>query len=270
MPVKFSYLLLLLLLAAEVKAQTYHAVVSTNMGEMEFMLYDDTPLHRDGFIELSRKEHFNGTLFYRVIKDYIIQGGSKDSRNAPPGKFIGYGDPTKTVNDEILEHHICKKGALCAPRQPDDVNIFKQSDISQFFVIQGVKYRAGQLDTMEMAINRPIKRKIYSEVYPPEKKELLSKLKAEERWDEARELADEIKTEIDVRYALADGVLEFTPEQREAYTTIGGAPQLENEYTVFGEIVSGMEVIDKIASLKTDENNRPYTDVKINVKINRK
>lgn len=267
MPARFSVLLFLLLSFTGLKSQTYHAVVSTNMGKMEFLLYDDTPLHRDGFIELAHKGHFNGTLFYRVIKDYIIQGGSKDSRNAPPGKFIGYGDPTKTVNDEILEHHICKKGALCAPRQPNDVNIFKQSDISQFFVIQGVKYRAGQLDTMELAVNRPIKRKIYTEVYPPEKKELLSKLKADERWDEARELADEIKTEIDIRYALADGKLEFTEAQRQAYTSIGGAPQLENEYTVFGEIVSGMEVIDKIASLKTDENNRPYTDVKIDVKI---
>jgi peptidyl-prolyl cis-trans isomerase B (cyclophilin B) len=251
----------------QVHAQTYYAEISTNMGDMTFMLYDDTPLHRDAFIELARNGHFENTLFYRVIEDYIIQGGSKDSRNAPPGKFIGYGDPTKTVNDEILDHHICKKGALCAPRQPDEVNIFKQSDISQFFVVQGTTYRTGQLDTMEMAVNRPIKKRIYRDVYPPDKRKRLEKLKAEERWDEARKLANEIKDEIDVRYELAEGKLEYTEAQREAYTTIGGAPQIENEYTVFGEIISGMGVIDKIAALKTDENNRPYTDVVIHVKI---
>lgn len=249
------------------KAQTREVLISTSKGDMVFMLYDDTPLHRDAFLALVKNGHFNETLFYRVIKDYIIQGGSKDSRNAPPGKFIGYGDPTKTVNDEILDHRICKKGALCAPRQPDEINIFKQSDISQFFIIQGKKYRIGQIDTMEMAVNRPIKKKIYKDVYTPEKKEKLLKLRAEKRMDEAKELADEIKEELDIRYALADGILEFSPQQREAYTKVGGSPEIENDFTVFGEILSGMETIDRIASLKTDENNRPLNDVVIQVKI---
>ncbi|MDA3818374.1 MAG: peptidylprolyl isomerase [Prolixibacteraceae bacterium] len=264
---RFSIILFLSGLLLQVQAQTYHAEISTNMGDMTFMLYDDTPLHRDGFIELTRNGHFENTLFYRVIEDYIIQGGSKDSRNAPPGKFIGYGDPTKTVNDEIKDHHICKKGALCAPRQPDEVNIFKQSDISQFFVVQGETFRPGQIDTMELAVNRPIKKRIYRDVYTPDKKKRLKKLKDEENWEEARKLANEIKDEIDVRYELAEGKLEYSEARREAYTTIGGAPQIENEYTVFGEIISGMEVIDKIAALKTDKNNRPYTDVVIHVKI---
>jgi cyclophilin family peptidyl-prolyl cis-trans isomerase len=237
------------------------------MGNMTFLLYDDTPRHRDAFLELAGKGHFNGTLFYRVISDFMIQGGSKDSRNAPPGKFIGYGDPTKTVDDEILSHYYCKKGALCAPRQPNDINIFKQSDISQFFIIQGRKYTSGQLDTMEMAVNRPIRKKVISKVYPPETKALLDKLKAENRIDEAKKLAEEIKEKIEVEYELAEGKLNFTELQREAYTTIGGSPEIDHEYTVFGEIVGGMEVIDKIAALKTDGNNRPYTDVVINVKI---
>jgi cyclophilin family peptidyl-prolyl cis-trans isomerase len=167
----------------------------------------------------------------------------------------------------ILAHHICKKGALCAPRQPDEINIFKQSDISQFFIIQGRTYRSGQLDTMEIAVNRPIKKKIVEMAYPTEKKELLKKLKEEKKMDEARALADEIQDEIETNYALADGKLEFTSEQREAYTSIGGTPELENEYTVFGEIIGGFDVIDKIAALKTDANNRPIIDVVITVKI---
>lgn len=264
---KFSLAITLLVVGFWVKAQTHQVLISTNMGDMKFMLYDDTPLHRDAFIELVKNGHFNGTLFYRVIPEFMIQGGSKDSRNAPPGKFIGYGDPTKTVNDEIRKSRICKKGALCAPRQPNEINIFKQSDISQFFIIQGRKYRQGQLDTMELAVNRPIKKKIIEEVFPPEKRDLLKKLKEEGKMDEARKLADEVKEEIDVQYQLADGKLEFMPEQREAFTTVGGSPEIENEYTVFGEIMDGMEVIDKIARLKTDENDRPFTDVVIQVKL---
>lgn len=237
------------------------------MGDMTFMLYDDTPLHRDAFIELVKKGYFDGTLFYRVIQNFVIQGGSKDSRNAPPGKFIGYGDPTKTVHDEILSNYFCKKGALCAPRQPDDVNIYKQSDISQFFIIQGKVLSSGFLDTMELAVNRPIKNAIIEKVYTTEKKELLQKLKDEKRIDEAKALIKEIKDKIEAGYLLADGKLELSEAQRKAYTTIGGLPQLDHEYTVFGEIIDGMEVIDKIAALKTDKNNRPYTDVVITAKM---
>jgi cyclophilin family peptidyl-prolyl cis-trans isomerase len=248
-------------------AQTREILISTNLGSMRFVLYDDTPLHRDGFIELINQKHFDGTLFYRVIENFMIQGGSKDSRNAPAGKRIGYGDPTKTVDDEIRSHHICKKGALCAPRQPNEINIFKQSDISQFFIVQGRIYRMGQLDTMELAVNRPIRKEITETVYTQEKREHLNQLKKEERWPEARQLADEIKNEIEAMYNLSDKTLHYTEPQRQAYTTLGGAPELENEYTVFGELIAGMDVIDKIASMKTDKNDRPIKDVVITVKI---
>ena len=263
---KFFVLILFLLTVNQLFSQGNKVLVSTNLGSMTFLLYDDTPKHRDAFIELIEKGHFNGTLFYRVIQDFMIQGGSKDSRNAPPGKFIGYGDPTKTVDDEILPHHFCKKGALCAPRQPDDINIFKQSDISQFFIIQGRKFTSGQLDTLEIAVNRPIRKKVISKVYPPEVKAQLDLLKAENRIEEAKQLAETIKEKIEVEYELAEGKLIFSQDQREAYTTLGGSPEIDHEYTVFGEMLDGFDVIDKIAALKTDKNNRPLTDVVITVK----
>ncbi len=263
---KFFVLFLFLLTVNQLFPQGNKILVSTNLGNMTFLLYDDTPKHRDAFIELIEKGHFNGTLFYRVIQDFMIQGGSKDSRNAPPGKFIGYGDPTKTVDDEILPHHFCKKGALCAPRQPDDINIFKQSDISQFFIIQGRKFTSGQLDTREIAVNRPIRKKVISKVYPPEVKAQLDLLKAENRIEEAKQLAETIKEKIEVEYELAEGKLIFSQDQREAYTTLGGSPEIDHEYTVFGEMLDGFDVIDKIAALKTDKNNRPLTDVVITVK----
>lgn len=265
---KKGYLLFVFLFVTFfVLAQNRKIQVSTNYGNMKFLLYDNTPLHRDAFIELAKSGYFDGTLFYRVIKDFMIQGGSKDSRNAPPGKFIGYGDPTKTVDDEIRAENFCKKGALCAPRQPNEVNVFKKSDISQFFVVQGRVYSSGMLDTMEMVVNKPIRRNIVQRVYSPEKKEQLDKLKAQNKMDEARVFADEIKDLIETEYSLAEGKLFFSEPKRLAYTTIGGVPELDNEYTVFGEIIEGFEVIDKIASLKTDENNRPFIDVKITVSI---
>ena len=259
---------ILLFQSAFAQNQVDHIVeIQTNFGSMRFRLYNDTPKHRDAFMQLAREGYYNETLFYRVIQNFLIQGGSKSSRNAPPGKRIGYGSPEHTVDDEIVPGHIHKKGALCAPRQPDEVNPFKQSDISQFYIVKGQIFTEGQLDTMEMAVNRPIRKKIIKEVYTPEIKQQLKQLKAENKVDEFREIADQVKSDINAKMALNPNVLEFTEQQRKAYTTVGGYPDLDGKYTIFGECISGFDVIDKIAELKTDENNRPLTDVKITVKI---
>ena len=248
-------------------SQTKVVEISTNLGTMKFMLYDDTPKHRDAFIELAKEGYYNGTLFYRVIQDFLIQGGSKSSRGAAPGKRIGYGDPDKTVDDEILSKYFHKKGALCAPRQPDETNPFKQSDISQFFIVKGRAHTIGGLDTMELAVNRPIRNKIVNSTMTPEVREELKQLRDDNKVDEFRMLAEQIRAKIETEYSLSPGVLEFSAAQREAYTTVGGYPDLDGKYTIFGECVSGFEVIDKIAALKTDSNNRPFNDVKITVKI---
>lgn len=241
--------------------------ISTNLGDMTFVLYDDTPKHRDAFLQLAREGYYNETLFYRVIPDFLIQGGSKSSKNAPPGKRIGYGDPDHTVDDEILPHYFHKKGALCAPRQPDEVNPWQQSDISQFFIVKGSVYTSGQLDTMELAVNRPIRNKIVNKHLTDEIRSELQMLKEEKMVDAFREIADKVKQQIETEYELNKNTLEFSQEQREAYTTIGGYPDLDGKYTIFGECISGMETIDKIAALKTDENDRPFTDVKITVTV---
>lgn len=248
-------------------AQARIVEISTDLGVMQFRLYDDTPKHRNAFIELAKQGYYNETLFYRVIPDFLIQGGSRSSRNAPPGKRIGYGDPDKTVDDEILRHHFHKKGALCAPRQPDEVNPFKQSDISQFFIVKGSVYSSGALDTIELAINRPIRNKIVNRHMTPGMRDQLKKLKEEKKVKEFRELAEQLKLQIETDYSLEPGVLEFSSAQRKAYTTVGGYPDLDGKYTIFGECIAGMEVIDKIAAVKTDENNRPTTNIKISVRI---
>ncbi|HKI89086.1 MAG TPA: peptidylprolyl isomerase [Draconibacterium sp.] len=241
--------------------------VSTNLGDMKFKLYDDTPLHRDAFVKLAKDGYYNGTLFYRVIQDFLIQGGSRSSIDAPPGKRIGYGDPDKTVNDEIRPNHFHKKGALCAPRQPDEINPFQQSDISQFYIVKGRVHTQGELDTLEMAVNRPIRKKIIDKYLTPEVRAELKKLKEEKKVKEFRKIASKVKDQIETEYSLDPNTLKFSDEQREAYTTVGGYPDLDGKYTIFGECISGFDVIDKIAALKTDENNRPYTDVKITVTV---
>lgn len=255
------------LFVLQVQSQTTVIQISTNFGAMKFRLYDDTPLHRNAFIELANEGYYDGTLFYRVIQDFLIQGGSKSSKDAPPGKRIGYGDPDKTVDDEILSHYFHKKGSLCAPRQPDEVNPFKQSDISQFFIIKGSVHTAGALDTMEMAINRPIRKKITEKYLTPSVRAELKQLKEEKKVEEFRAIANEVKDKIETEYTLDPGTLEFSKAQREAYTTVGGYPELDGKYTIFGECISGFDVIDKIAALNTDKNNRPYTDVKITVTV---
>ena len=267
MAIKSSFTFGFLLFSLFSIGQSRVVEISTNLGSMQFKLYDDTPKHRDAFIELANQGYYNETLFYRVIQDFLIQGGSKSSKGAPPGKRIGYGDPDKTVDDEILSHYFHKKGALCAPRQPDEVNPWKQSDISQFYIVKGQIHTSGFLDTMELAVNRPIRNNIIQRHMTPEIRAQLKKLKEEKKVDEFREIADDKKAKIDADYDLEPGVLKFSDAQREAYTTLGGYPDLDGKYTIFGECISGFEIIDKIAGLKTDENNRHFTDVKINVKI---
>ena len=251
----------------EGQSQAKEVQISTNFGTMKFHLYDDTPKHRDAFIELAKEGYYNGTLFYRVIQDFLIQGGSKSSKDAPPGKRIGYGDPNKTVDDEILSHYFHKKGALCAPRQPDEINPFKQSDISQFFIVKGRIHSVGELDTMEIVVNRPIRNKVVQKVMTPVVRAKLKKLKEEKKVKEFRELAQDVKDKIETEYNLQTGTIEFSKEQRNAYTTVGGYPDLDGKYTIFGECISGFDVIDKIATQKRDNNNRPIENIKMKITL---
>ena len=241
---------------------THYVLINTNMGNMKVKLYNDTPVHRNEFLKLVNSDHFDGTLFYRVIKNFVIQGGSADSRNAPSGKHIGYGNTVVNIDSEFRDEHFHKKGVLSAPRQPENINHFKMSDISQFFIVHGRVWTDEQLDIIEKNNNIPIKNKLKKEYYVPRKEEL-ARLKEEDP-RAFNELLREIKQKINFEYSLSD-YIKFSEAQREAYTTIGGLPDLDGEYTVFGEVVDGFDVIDKIAALKTDKNDRPYTDVVIHI-----
>ena len=242
------------------------AVIETNLGNMIVKLYNDTPNHRDNFVRLAKAGHYDGSLIYRVIKNLVIKGGSSDSKKAIKGAAIGYGKPI-VIDAEIKPEHYHKKGALAAPRQPDRVNFFKESDISQFYIVQGRKYDPKELDIIEKQVNVPIKRAIQRKYYTPEKKAILDTLRKQKKVKEFREIAEKIKQDIAFDWNANPNKIYMPEEKRNAYINEGGIHHLDKEYTVFGEVIEGFEVIDKIAALPTDGNDRPITDVRIKVRI---
>lgn len=263
---KTLILLLLLALQAHPQERETRAVIETNFGRMTIKLYKDTPQHREHFIRLAKAGRYDGTLFYRVIKNFVIQGGSSDSRKAIKGQAIGYGKPV-VIESEIRPGHYHKKGAVAAPRQPDRVNFFKESDISQFYIVQGRRYDPKELEMLEKQVNVPIKRAIQRKHYTPEKKAILDTLRKQKKVQEFRAIANKIKEDIAFDWDANTDKIHMSEEKRKAYTEQGGVHHLDQEYTVFGEVIDGFEVIDRIAALPTDGNDRPLADVKIKVRI---
>lgn len=209
--------LLFLCFSAVFAAKPKHQYVKlkTEQGECIIMLYNNTPLHRANFIKLVKKGFYNGTLFHRVIKSFMIQGGDPDSKDAPAGKELGNGDVGYTIPAEFRDSLFHKKGALAAAR---DDNPEKASSGCQFYLVQGKKFTDPQLDSLEI-------------------KRLHFKL----------------------------------PEwQREVYKRIGGSPHLDKRYTVYGEVVRGLSLIDTVALVSTDKNDRPLADIKMTVTLLKK
>lgn len=248
------------------QTEEIQAVIETNMGNMKIKLYNDTPHHRDHFIRLAKSGQYDGTLFYRCIKNFVIQGGSSDSRGAIKGQNIGFGKGV-IIDAEMNDEHYHKKGALAAPRQPDRENFFKESDISQFYIVHGRVYPMQEIEYIEKKTNIPIKNAITRKYYTPEKKALLDSLKRIKQYDKFRSIAAKIKQDIAFEWNGNKEKIFMSDEKKTDYTTHGGVHHLDREYTVFGEVIEGLEIIDKIVNIPTDKNDRPLQDVKIKVRI---
>lgn len=240
-------------------------LIKTEFGNLKVKLYNDTPEHKQNFIKLVNDGFYNGLLFHRVIQNFMIQGGDPDSKNAQPGVRLGTGNVGYTLPAEILPNHIHKKGALAAARLGGPSNPKKRSSGSQFFIVEGDVVSNGALDTMEMVLNNRAKNDFYKKQFNTAASELNEFRKNKDQNGFNVRVA-EIRAEADSLWAKHKK-LAFTPEQRKSYTTVGGYPSLDGEYTVFGEVVEGMDVLDKIEAVETDRYDRPLHDIKMEMEV---
>lgn len=235
--------------------------LETTMGNITVALYNETPKHRDNFIKLVKEGIYDSTLFHRVIKQFMIQAGDPDSKNASDTAMLGSGDVGYTIPAEFNPKFFHKKGVLAAARQGDDVNPEKASSGCQFYIVTGRKFTEPQLLGMENKINEQREEALFDSLARQHMKEIYKMRKAGDNAGllelqdtleaQARELADK------------EEKFRFTPEQIKAYSTIGGAPHLDGSYTVFGEVTEGMEVVDNIEIAKTNRADRPIENIRI-------
>lgn len=247
------------------KTKEHHALIETDFGPMKIKLYNETPLHRDNFIKLTKDGFYDGLLFHRVINGFMIQGGDPDSKNAAPGQQLGGGDLGYTIPAEISPKFFHRRGVIAAARQGDNVNPEKRSSSSQFYILQGKIFRPGELDTLAMKLEEARKRNMLQAKLKAAEPEL-NKLGAEGKQEQLMAKFNALKAEVDSAAAKLPPI-KFSEEQRKAYTTVGGYPSLDNNYTIFGEVTEGLEVLDKIAAQPVDQNDRPQKDIKFKISM---
>jgi peptidylprolyl isomerase len=268
-----SFLVLCISSSAQKKEKETMVLISTSMGDIKVKLYNETPKHRDNFIKLVNVTFCNGTLFHRVIQNFMIQGGDPKSRNAQPEVMLGEGDVGYTIPAEILPQFFHKKGVLAAARQGDDVNPSRASSGCQFYIVHGKVFTEAELTNIEARINMQNKQKIFGEIinkpeYASIKNRFIANQQAQNQ-DSLAALGMQIEPIIQ-KELEARGVYKFTAEQKAAYTTVGGAPHLDGSYTVYGEVVEGLDVVDKIAAVEKNQFDRPKQDIKMTMKIIKK
>ena len=255
-----------LALIAQQPDETTYVEVKTDQGTMVLKLYNETPQHRDNFVKLVKENFYDGVLFHRVIRDFMIQTGDPDSKDAEAGQVLGNGGPGYTLPAEFNDSLIHKKGALAAARQGDQVNPEQRSSGSQFYIVQGKKITDEQLDQHEARRKKQLQNRVFSEILNNPDNARLKKMvdgfmkvgNQKELQFITQQLTPTVQQEVEER---GGGV--YTDAQRTAYKTIGGTPHLDGAYTVFGEVVEGLDVVDKIAAVETGSANRPVEDVRI-------
>jgi peptidyl-prolyl cis-trans isomerase B (cyclophilin B) len=240
-------------------------LIKTSLGDITVRLYDETPLHRDNFLKLAKEGYYDGTLFHRVIKNFMVQGGDPDSRGASPTAHLGAGGPDYTIPAEFNKNLIHKKGALAAARQGDEVNPEKRSSGSQFYIVTGEVYSAGKLTQLERQLAQQQLQNIFNSLVVENRNRIIELRKN-------RDNAGLMALQEDLQkktYAMAkeQGEPKYSPEQREVYTTVGGTPFLDQNYTVFGEVEEGFDVVDKIQLVKTQPGDRPVEDITMQVSV---
>lgn len=242
-------------------------LIDTPFGGIKIRLYNETPLHRDNFIKLAEKNFYDSLLFHRVIAGFMIQGGDPESKRAKPGDTLGDGDVGYTIPAEFNPKLFHKRGVLAAARNGDEENPEQASSGCQFYIVQGKTWTDSLLDQREKRI---MNMKAYNKVVrnPANKKLVEEYVRASKGNDPGKVASMKKKLDKLTEAELANiPQYKFTAEQREVYKTIGGVPHLDGSYTVFGEVLEGMEVVDKISAVQIDALARPLTDIRMRVTV---
>lgn len=236
-------------------------LLHTSLGDITLLLYGDTPRHRDNFIKRVESGDYDGVLFHRVINEFMIQTGDPDSKNAPKGKMLGAGDSGTEIEAEILfPTHFHHRGAIAAARTGDSVNPEKKSSGSQFYIVTGKRFSPGQLDQMERRAVMQHKQDVFNRL-ASEHRDSIMTLRRNRDAAGLQALQEQLAQETE--QLTASDTTYYTPEMREMYINNGGTPHLDGAYTVYGRVLEGMDVVEKIEKVETDANDRPIEDVSI-------
>jgi cyclophilin family peptidyl-prolyl cis-trans isomerase len=243
----------------------YVVTFKTKYGDMVAILYDETPKHKENFIKLAKEHYYDSLLFHRVMENFMIQAGDPDSKHAQPGQPLGVGSPGYTIPAEFNEKFIHEKGALSAARIPDNQNPKKESSGSQFYIVQGQVWPESELTIDQNKLNNGIRQLMQNPNYAY-LQDTLGRLyyagDMEAYKNKMISLAPVCEKELGISVKK-----EVSPEKLKVYTTTGGSPHLDGEYTVFGKVISGLDVIDKIAAVEVDQRDRPLENVMLTVTV---
>ena len=247
---------------AQVAEKETMVLIKTTAGDITIKLYNGTPVHRDNFIKLVQENFYDSVLFHRVIRDFMVQAGDPDSKNADRNAQLGAGDPGYDLPAEfVFPRYYHKRGALSAARKADQVNPERKSSGSQFYIVTGKKYRKGELKDIEENLAGQQEEYIFRSLCMQNRDTIISLQAANDR-DGLEKLQNELIAQKD-KILEEQGAFHYTDEMINTYATEGGTPFLDSQYTVFGEVVDGMKVVEKIEAAGTDMNDRPRKDIRI-------
>jgi cyclophilin family peptidyl-prolyl cis-trans isomerase len=239
--------------------------IKTKFGDMVAILYDETPKHKANFIKLAQEHFYDSLVFHRIIEGFMIQGGDPESKKAGPGQRLGNGGPGYTVDAEIIPKYFHEKGSLSAARLSDQMNPTKASSGSQFYIVQGKKLTANEVKLDPQKLNMALQQffqKPENKLYYDTIAQLYQARDAKGYEAYMERLKPVVEKQLGTKVEK-----DITPEMLQAYTTTGGTPMLDGQYTVFGKVIKGLEVIDKIVSQPKDPADRPTEDIRMMVTV---